>query len=399
MALSLGLAVLGCQPTTEAEGAMSSDSDAGGKADLPNDEVEEHEIDTLGYRTIAQHFIEAGYDLDADPSALDPIWPLDDPQTVLLSRFGTPVQNAAAGFGWYMHDAADIARSSPDVDRMVRAPVSGYAKAFDWGGGRPDPFLAYSSVVAIYNPESRVLVQLMHVSATSPIRYSGFEFVEQGQVIGRMADAPGVAPEHADAYVHTHLTMVDGESLQMFDPLPYLPYRDDTAPDVLDLYVLDEDARRHDGLVDGEIDVILEVADLDEDSNRNFEAAAIAYEIRDDNGEVLARSERCDFRTLLADIRDDIEPPVADLLDFGNAAHQIGPGGWSHNDQGYAENTYRYALTQFQADADGMCHVVADADGAVRVDTDVRELEVVARLWDPSGNTRDWSGSLARRDE
>ncbi len=389
------IALAACSPSP-APGSEPAPSADGGKSDLPNDEVTEHDLDTLGYRAITQHFLDAGYVLDADPSMLNTRWPLDDPQTVLLSRFGTPVQNSAAGFGWYLHDAADISRSSAEVERNVYAPVSGHAKVFDWGGERPDPFRPYSSVIAIYEPQSRVLLQLMHVSAASPLRHSAFVEVEQGQLIGQLAPPSGVRDEFAGAYFHTHLTMVDGASMRMFDPLPHLPYRDNIAPEVLDLYALDEDAVVQRDLVDGRLDIVLEVADLDDESGRNFEPAAIAYEIRDAQGMVLARSERCDFRSFLADIRQDLQPPVASLIDFGSAAHQIGPGGWAHNDQGNPENTYRYALTQFAVGPEGVCHILEDEDGFIEVDSSILRLDVTARLWDPSGNETTWSGRLAR---
>ena len=86
------------------------------------------------------------------------------------------VRPAAVAGTWYpsneaqleavldVHLAAVASASQSPCPRALIAPHAGLARIFDWSG-RPGPAEDYAQVVGIYDPESHVVTQLMHVRA------------------------------------------------------------------------------------------------------------------------------------------------------------------------------------------------------------------------------------------
>ncbi len=391
LALRLGLTVVamglgvGCEePATETSADAEQPED--GKADLPNGQFFEREHDGSGYRVIAAHFEEAGFDVAVDLEQLMPQWPMRNGETALLDRFGTPL------LLWqtpYFHTALDVLRADPTTSAEVFAPVSGPAGVFDWSGNRGAGNSDYSTVVAIYDEQSGAVVQLMHVQPTEELLEAGRELidVQAGERIGTLASTMSwfTDPNELEAFRHTHVSIIDGENIRSLDAARFMPYLDDTPLELVDAYLLDDDALRHDELVTGRLDLVLEVFDRDETSDRNFEVDAFAFEILDDQGNVLRSIARCEVDDLYADNSAPYRLRTLQLLDFGNAADQV-DGSWPNSDIGNRERTFRYALTQLTRDEEGQCDVIADPEGFVDIPEATQWIEVRGTMWDVRDN-------------
>ncbi len=380
-----------------AAGCIDSESPTGGesKADLPNGSLYERDHDGEGYKRIAEFYATEGFDLAVDQSKLAPTWPLTQSGTALLDRFGTPIQlNSYA----YFHTALDVSRRTVRESPRVHAPVSGQARVFDWSGEPGYHGRDYQAVVAIWDSESHAIVELMHVRPIRQLMTAGDVVeVRQGDVIGTLAnDLDFLGDESQQLLRHTHASIIDGEKMVALNPARHFDYHDHEAPTVNDLYVLDEDANKSGALVTGKLDVVLDLFDRDDDSERNFEVGSIAYEIYDDQNRLLSESSRCNF--------DDLYSPLSittyklgalNLIDFGNARAQK-LGGWPNSDIDNRERTFRYALTQLNVDSEGRCGVLDDAAGFLEVPDTVASIEIRAQIWDHNDNRTEFVQKLER---
>lgn len=379
--LSVGGLALAC---SDAPNEATAEDDL-----LPNGSVYERDHDGNGYRVIAEYFGARGLDLAVDTSSFAPIWPVPGEKSLLLNRLGTPIYFGSMG---YYHTAFDVLRTPEADGTTVVAPHAGLAKVFDWYGTPVNPSDPYSSVIAIYDPVSHVVTQLMHVkalpalaSATDPIE------VAQGDVIGEIA----VINQIADRLRHSHVDFIDGQKKTILNPGALFPnYHDSVAPQAKRVYVADEAAQTGDKLVSGKIDVVVEAFDRDDDSDRNFELGAIAYSVEDESGQVLANVPRCSLDHVYESIAGPSSFRAKQLIDFGSATGQLG-GDWPSSDIDNRERTFRYALTQLVVE-DGRCKVLDDTVGHLEVGDDIQQIVVRMTLWDPKGNQTEHVATLKR---
>jgi hypothetical protein len=350
---------------------------------LPNPKIFEVDHDGATYRLIAEYF--KGRDLDTHVvlEGFDPAWPLADTKTAVLNRVGTPVLFAQLG---YFHTGFDVIRSDSTVGMDVRAPHDGLAAVFDWTGARISNVTnPQTTVVAIYDPVSHVITQLMHVRPTDAIAQAADPIpVTKGEVIGKLAPAP-VGTQEALRLAHVHLNFIDGENMKILNPAKlFAGYKDTVAPEVKGVYVAGETGIATSEFYTGKLDVIVETADRDDDSRRNLEIAAIAFQIKDQDGRVLASQDRCDLAQLYESIARPAPFRAKHLIDFGSAAEQV-RGGWPSSDVDNPARTFRYALTQLLVE-DGRCTVKDDEQGFLDVSDEVTKLVVEVTLWDAKGN-------------
>jgi hypothetical protein len=384
------LAFAACAP------AGSSDIDptvnAGGKGDLPNAGLVEA-ASSGGAAVIAGYFQVAGFDVTTDVSHLAPAWPLRGDRTPVLNRMGTPLRVNRLG---YFHDALDVTRSQPDDSAEVLAPFAGMALVTSANGAIGPGGDDYDTLVAIWDPTSHVVAELMHVRPASKLPVESIYLrdlivpVAQGEVIGQLADnLDFFAADSRQRLRHTHVRLVDGGAARALDPARWFRYHDHQPPTLGSLYVLDESGRRFSTLVSGRLDVVVEAWDRDDDSRGNLEVAGIAYEIFDDQDQPLLSSPRCTFTDLIDSTDGNQVARALSLIDFGNASGQMGQGGVSYGDFDDPTRTFRYALTQFFAGDDGRCQVLADRDGYLDVTDETTELNVHVQVWDHNDNTSD----------
>lgn len=351
---------------------------------VPNAGIFDLNHDGATYRRIAEHYRARGVDLKVTRSSFAPRWPLTDSKSAVLNRFGTPI--LFSQYGSY-HTGFDVMRSDPSGSADVIAPHDGLAIVFDWNGNKISSVTyPYGTVVAIYDPISHVITQMMHVAARADIAGSADPIeVHAGDVIGTLAPAP-LAGADAARLSHTQLVFVDGENMRLLNPAPlFASYKDTVAPEAKRLYVGGDDGKARADFKTGKIDLLVEATDLDDDSGRNLEVSAIAFTAKDQVGRVLAEQPRCN----LDDLYDSVETlgsfRAKSLVDFVSARSQLS-GGWPSSDVANTSRTFRYALTQLKVE-NGRCTVVEDADAFVTASAAVTEIEVDVTLWDPKGNT------------
>lgn len=373
----LALLAIACGREAREEVAASED------ALLPNAEIFEVDHDGATYRLIAEYFRARNLDTHVVLEGFEPAWPLADAKTAVLNRVGTPIRFGQLG---YYHTGFDVIRSDSTVDMDVLAPHDGLAAVFDWTGARISEVTnPQTTVVAIYDPVSHVITQLMHVRPTDAIAHAADPIpVTKGEVIGQLAPAP-IATQDALRLAHVHLNFIDGENMKILNPAKlFAEYKDTVAPEVKGVYVAGDDGVAVREFYSGKLDVIVETADRDDDSRRNLEIAAVAFRILDQDGRVLASQERCD----LAQLYDSIAQPASfrakHLIDFGSAADQV-TGGWPSSDVDNPARTFRYALTQLSVSG-GRCTVKDDAQGFLDVSDDIKKLVVEVKVWDAKGN-------------
>ncbi|MDQ3366872.1 MAG: hypothetical protein M3680_15725 [Myxococcota bacterium] len=365
-----------------------------GKFDLPNGALYEGPHDGTGYAAVASFFANQGFDLTADVSQLQLAWPTRQAQTAALNRFGTPILLAGRG---YFHTALDVMRPAPTDNPDVLAPVSGTAFVFDWYGSVGYHGNPYAAVVAIWDPRSKTVTQLMHVEPAAELLAVGQGPLEvtQGQRIGTLALVPLNDPTLAEGFRHTHVDIVDGKAGRALDPSRHLPYQDHVAPVAGELYLLDAAARKSAKLSTGKLDVVVQLSDRDDHSARNFEVAAISYTISLD-GVAVATSPRCELDHLIEKIGPvSYATGTLSLLDLGNASAQVGIGGWPQSDIDNRDRTFRYALTQFSV-VDRRCVVRPDADGYIDVPATAGVMTVRVTAWDRNGNATTTRRTLRR---
>jgi hypothetical protein len=374
----LALLAVACGREAREEVAASED------ALLPNAEIFEVDHDGATYRRIAEYF--KGRDLDTHVvlEGFDPAWPLADTKTAVLNRVGTPVLFGQLG---YYHTGFDVIRSDSTVGMEVLAPHGGLAAVFDWTGARISEVTSpQTTIVAIYDPVSHVITQLMHVRPTDAIAQAADPvIVTKGEVIGKLAPAPLSSTQDALRLAHVHLNFVDGENMKILNPAKlFAGYKDTVAPEVKGVYVAGEEGIAVGEFYTGKLDVIVETADRDDHSRRNLEIAAIAFQIKDQDGRVLASQDRCDLAQLYESIAQPSSFRAKHLIDFGSAAEQV-TGGWPSSDVDNPARTFRYALTQLSVEG-GRCTVKDDEQGFLDVSDAVTKLVVEVKLWDAKGN-------------
>ena len=369
--------------------------DSSESALLPNGSIFETSHDGTTYRRIAEAFAARGLDMHVDLTSFAPSWPLVDTKSMALNRFGTPILYAQYG---YYHTGLAVLRSDPSVSPEVVAPHDGLAMVFDWSGERISEVTnPYATVVAIYDPISHVVTQLMHVAPTSALASATEPVaVTKGAVIGKLAPAP--LPTAADAVrlATAHLVFIDGENAKILDPATLLPdYHDSVAPEAKSLYVADASGQVTPDFTSGQIDLVVEAADRDDDSARNFEVAAIGFTVKDQDGAVLATNAKCALGDLYESIAAASSFRARELVDFGSAAGQM-TGAWPNTDVDNPYRTFRYALTNLAHDDAGRCIVRDDAAGFLDVGDAVTKLDVSVTLYDAKGNESTRSFELAR---
>ena len=351
---------------------------SGGKADLPNGAFSARSLDTSGYRAIANRFVAAH--LDVKRTQVQPAfdWPLADSRTV-LDREGTPICLANQV---YEHTGLDVIRASEMESAVVHAPVGGTAQITDWSGGNAYPNGDYSTVISIWDPETHLVVEVMHVKPDAMLPRTGTFTVTRGQVIGELADIGIVGGRH------THVNVVDAERFELIDPVLAIPsYPDKTKPTIEEVYLLDEMAMKRQTLKTGALDVVVSAFDRDDQSPRNLEVESIAFEAVDQAGNRLARLDRCHFSDAFEELATDwsMNASTIRLIDFGNASGQVS-GFWPSADIGNPSRLFRYAVTNLRL-VDGRCSVVAnDRDGQLAITDAVTSLTLTLQLWDARGN-------------
>lgn len=376
--IALGLFAVACgsskrEETGSSEGML-----------LPNDTIFETGHDGATYKAIADYFRgRSGIDLHVTLEGFAPAWPLKDDKTVVLNRLGTPILFGQFG---YFHTGMDIMRSSGVVSTEVTAPHDGLAAVFDWTGAKIEASSnPQQTVVAIYDPVSHVITQLMHVDpAAALLGQTDPVTVHKGDVIGKLALAPVPGQVDRMRLAHTHVNFVDGENLKLLNPAKLFPYKDTTLPETKTVYITTDEGKKREDFLSGKMDIVVEAADRDDDSQRNLEVSAIAFTIKDQDGNVLSQSAQCNLGDLYESIAAPYSTKAKELIDFGSAATQVN-GGWPSSDTDNAARTFRYGLTQLAVE-NGRCTVKNDADGFLDIPDTVEKLSVEVTLWDGSGN-------------
>ncbi|HEY5927765.1 MAG TPA: hypothetical protein VIV11_39035 [Kofleriaceae bacterium] len=405
IALALALALVACanaeSPTDEAEvfefePGLFVSLKADSKADLPNSQFYPRGLDTSGYRTIADLFVRAMYDVTRTDAPVAFDWPLSGSRAV-LNRSGTPILLSSSV---YEHTGFDIIRVTEMEDPTLRAPVGGKATITDWSGNASSSSYDYSTVISIWDPDTHLIVQLMHVKPDPMLPRSGFFDITRGQVIGELAEVPSV-PGNAR---HTHVSIVDAQIFEILDPVGLMPeYPDMTKPVAGELYLLDETAARHDVLKTGALDVIVTGHDRDEMSGRNLEVTSLAYAVEDQDGNELTKLERCHMRDAFKKLVGDWNTTTSTirLIDFGNASGQFS-GFWPGSDLGNPDRLFRYALTNLRVDTamDGTktcVTVAADRDGQLTIADTVTSVTIIVDMWDARDNRETKQYTLTRQ--
>lgn len=353
---------------------------------LPNSAIFEIGHDTTTYRRIAEAFASRGYDLNVDVTKFTPGWPLTDTKPSALNRHGTPM--LYAGFG-YVHTGLDVVRSDASVSKDVVAPHDGLAMVFDWSGNPVKQVsVPYATIVAIYDETSHVLTQLLHVGALDALVKANEPVkVTKGSVIGKLAPAPLADVGDASRLANTQVAFIDGANARLLNPASLIAdYADTVAPESKALYVTDESGQVTTDFTPGKLDLVVEAADRDDVSNRNFEVSAVAFTVKDQDGKVVAESAKCELDSLYGSIAEGATFKALDVVDFGSAvtAGQVS-GAWPSSDVDNTARTFRYALTNLQV-VNGKCTARADGDANVDVANTVTKLDVSVTLWDAKGN-------------
>lgn len=376
--------------TQNVESVTSSESDI-----LPNANIFDVDHDGATFRLIAEHFEGLGFDMNVDLEQFAPSWPLDDASPSVLNRLGTPI--LFAEFGYY-HTGFDAIRSNPEGDENVLAPHDGLALMFDWAGNRSsDTESPYTAVVAIYDPVSHVVTQIMHLSPTAAIAQATDPVpVQRGEVIGTLAKPPIDGPM-ASALKHVQIAFVDGANKKLLNPaVHFADYADTVAPTASSVYVTDEEGSvRTSDFVTGKLDFVVDAFDRDDHSERNLEVSAIAFTITDQDGNVVASQPKCTLDHLYESLEETASFRAKHLVDFGSAVGQAF-GGWPHSDVANPDRTFRYALTQLAVDEEGRCTVLDDEDGYLEVTDEMTQLDISVTLWDAKDNETETAFELVR---
>jgi hypothetical protein len=176
---------------------------------LPNKGISRLEVSSGFYDNIYAFFGSTWLNVTPDASKLSMSWPLST-ETVLLTRFGTPTiglfSNETGGEVKlaYFHEAIDIRRPTEAESDVVYAPVSGSATVINDGDPSSADVSDYSVSVAIYDPESRLVVSLLHVRPADSLKIGQLTNVERGDIIGNLAPVDSMKPEFEKKFRHTY---------------------------------------------------------------------------------------------------------------------------------------------------------------------------------------------------
>ena len=277
--------------------------------------------------------------------------------------------------------------------------MSGSATVINDGDPSSTDVSDYTVAVAIYDPESRLVVSLLHVRPADLLKIGQLTNVKRGDIIGNLASVDSMKPEFEKEFRHTHLSVVDVLNKKLIDPLNKFPqYKDTVHPTIKSIYITDEDGRRSDSLKTGALDIVADIFDRDLTSQRNFEITSLAFKISDDLGNTLKEVQKCD---LTAFTEYSLVPSqhfdIRSLLDIGSALAQVSDKEWIgiKTDAANSERSFRYALTNIKSGTSG-CHVVPDADGTITVPENVEFIEVFLTVYDGSGNSSKVTKRLER---
>lgn len=353
---------------------------------LPNSAIFELGHDGTTSRRIAEAFSSRGYDLAVDVTSFTPGWPLTDTKPSVLNRHGTPM--LYAGFG-YVHTGLDVVRSDSSVSKDVVAPHDGLAMVFDWSGNPINQVnTPYATIVAIYDPTSHVVTQLLHVGAVDAlVKATEPTQVTKGSVIGKLAPAPLANVDDALRLANTQVVFIDGANAKLLNPASLLAdYTDTVAPESKRVYVTDETGQVASEFTTGKFDLVVEAADRDDSGKRNFEVSAVAFTVKDQDGTTVSESAKCELDSLYGSIAEGATFKALDVVDFGSAvaAGQV-LGAWPKSDIDNPGRTFRYALTNLKV-VNGKCTASPDANAALEVASTVTKLDVSVTLWDAKGN-------------
>ncbi|MEI6398837.1 MAG: hypothetical protein WCO71_08715, partial [Pseudomonadota bacterium] len=270
---------------------------------LPNEGFASPEASGQFYNNLIAFFEGANLDLSPQQTPLNLSWPLTT-EKILLTRFGTPtIVNLSPPADdvklAVFHEAVDIVRSSETSDDEVHAPMAGRATViFD---GSPDGHDAdtYGTAVAIYDPMSHYVISLLHVSPSDQIKPGQLTDVRLGSVIGHLAPVQSMKPEFENKFRHTHVSQINVRDKTLVNPLTnFREYKDTMRPTVKEIYITDEAGAKHSDLISGNLDIVADAFDRDDQSMRNFEVTFFSYKIVDDKGNTIKTVQSCNLNFL-----------------------------------------------------------------------------------------------------
>jgi hypothetical protein len=373
-----------------AEPSAQSDS-----ALLPNDNTSDLDHDGTAYRRIAEAFAARGYDLHVNLATFAPAWPVNGAKTAAVQRHGTPIWYG--GFG-YFHTGMSVVRGVGTTSTDVLAPHDGVALAFDWNGEPATSATPPNAMIlAIYDTTSHVLTQLAQITpAAGLVGAQNPVPITKGAVVGKLVPYAAAEPGDVQRLSSTKVVFVDGENKLLLDPAAlFQGYKDTIAPQINSVYVAGSSGEVATELSSDDLDIVVEAFDRDNDSARNFEISALAYTVKDQDGNVLASSERCNLGDIYASIAQPGPSRAKELIDFGTPMAP-NPGGFRPTISVTSPTrTYRYALSNLSVES-GRCVLHDDASRAVRVSDKVLQLDVAITAWDAKGNQTTKTVALLR---
>lgn len=371
---------------------------------LPNEGFSQPDSSSEFYNNLIAFFDSTGLDVTPDVSHLSLSWPLSTDK-VLLTRFGTPtllVTTVGGVIDWklaYFHESVDIWRPTETESDEVHAPVSGAATIIYDGDPSGTDVPDYGISVAIYDPASHLVISLLHVHPVDSLKAGQLKNIQKGNLIGHLAPVESMKPEFEKKFRHTHLSVVDVHNKKLINPLTNFPeYKDTVRPTIKDIYITDEAGHRGDSLKTGALDIVADVFDRDDASQRNFEITSLAFKITDDQGNTLKEIQRCDLNVFTENsLAASSSQAINSLLDLGSAVAQATDTEWGEikTDAANPDRSFRYALTNIKSGSNG-CDVTADADGMIAVTDSVKYIDVSVTAGDQNGNVSETTKRIER---
>ncbi len=385
-AILAGLLMIGCSPQHSKPGSHMHT--------LPNQDFTVLDSPSELYMNLIAFFGASELDFDPDPSQLSLTWPLATEHVDLLTRFGTPTLLATVDESnfqaAYFHEALDIRRPNAIDSDEVNAPVSGLATVIYDGDPSGNEVSDYSVGIAIYDPKSHLVINLLHVLPIDSVKAGELKSVKQGDLIGHLTPVESMKPEFEINYRHTHLAVVDVHNKKLVNPLTHFAqYKDSVPPTAKDVYLLDETGRRMDSLHSGSLDLVANVFDRDDSSQRNFEIGYLAFKVTDDQGLELKSLESCGLNSLTENSLDSASSKnINSFLDLSGAIEQASEVEWIDlkTDAANPNRSFRYALTNIKSNQ-GACSVMPDQDGILSIADNVKYIDVFIAIRDQHGNT------------
>ena len=361
---------------------------------LPNEGFSMPDSSSELYNNLIAFFAAADLDVIPDASHLSLSWPLST-EKVLLTRFGTPTLLVATFGGGeeikmaYFHGALDIRRPTETESDEVYAPLSGAATIIYDGDPSGTDVPGYSVSVAIYDPTSHLVVSMLHVHPVDSLKAGQLKNIEKGELIGHLAPVESMKPEFEKKFRHTHLSVVDVHNKKLINPLTnFTEYKDSARPTIKDIYLTDEAGHRSASLKTGALDIVADVFDRDDASQRNFEVTSLAFKIVDDKGNTLKEVQKCDLNVFTENsLTASSSQAINSLMDLGNAVAQATDTEWvdMKTDAVNPDRFFRYAITNIMTGPNG-CGVTKDTDGTVSIADNVKYIDVSLIAGDQNGN-------------